>query len=101
MPMRMVFLSSIRECPVGRMVSLVRRKLDRQVHDLAETLAERDDVTLGEPVRRDPAVPLPQRDAQFEAGEMRADAAVDARAEGEVLVGGTCEVDGVGGVVHL
>ena len=32
---------------------------------------------------------------------MGADAAVDARAEGEVFVGGTCEVDGVRVAVHL
>src|SRR5207342_180122 len=78
---------------------LSRRKLDRQVHDLAQTLAERDDVAFGELVRRDPAVPLPQRDPQLQPGEVGADAAVHARAEGEVLVRGTGEVDDVRVVV--
>ncbi len=32
-------------------------------------------------------MPLPQRDAELEAGEVRAEAAVDAAAEGQVAVG--------------
>src|SRR5439155_13487941 len=52
-----------------------------------------DRITLGHPVVGDSAVELVDRGAELGAGEMRAEAAVDAGGEGDVAVLGAVEID--------
>ena len=79
----------------GRVCQTAGGKVQGQVVQRPQTLGVLEHGARNEFVLRDPLVPFAHGHPQFDAGQVRAEAAVDTAAEGEMGIGVAQQVDGV------